>query len=396
MNIEKSKKYKILIVHNFYQVGGGEHTVYENERKLLMQNGHEVVSYTRSNFEINSLKEKIMLPINTIFNIKTYRDIKKVIKENEIDIVHCHNTFPLISPSVYYAAKSIGVPVIQTIHNFRFVCPAGILYRNNEICEECCNKNLYQSIKNNCYRNSKLGSLIVALMLTIHRLLGTYKNKVDKYIVLTQFNKNKLSSVIDKEKMVIKPNFTFIEDNKNYVNKEKDYFVFVGRFTEEKGIRFLLDSWKRIDNEKLIIIGDGPLKNEVEAVSKEHENIEYLGFLDKNMVRDKMSKAKALVFTGECYEGAFPLVLIEAMSAGTAILVPNIGNVNDEVRNSNFGFIYNFRDQDDFIRNVQKLSDYECYNQIGKNAKQHFNSKYTSDNNYKLLVDIYKEVRGIE
>ena len=149
-----SKK-KVLMVHNFYQIGGGEHTVYKNEVNMLRENGHEVVEYTRSNDELKQSKLKfLLLPFTTIWSIKTYREVKKIIKEQNIEIVHCHNTFPLISPSVYYAARKKKVPVVQTIHNFRFLCPGAIFYRDGRICEECREKQNFKSaLKHKCYRN---------------------------------------------------------------------------------------------------------------------------------------------------------------------------------------------------------------------------------------------------
>ena len=171
-----SKK-KVLMVHNFYQIGGGEHTVFKNEVEMLRENGHEVIEYTRSNDELKKSKWKmLLLPFTTIWSFKTYREVKKIIKEQSIDIVHCHNTFPLISHSVYYAARNRRIPVVQTIHNFRFLCPGAMFYRNGKICEECREKqSLKPALKNKCYRNSKIQTLVVIAMLKIHKRLETYK-----------------------------------------------------------------------------------------------------------------------------------------------------------------------------------------------------------------------------
>ena len=241
-------KKKILMVHNFYQIGGGEHTVYKNEVEMLRENGHEVIEYTRNNNELKTSKLKLLLlPFTTIWSFKTYYEIKKIIKKNKIDIVHCHNTFPLISPSVYYAAINEKIPVVQTIHNFRFLCPCAILYRNGKICEECIkNKSFIPALKYKCYRNSRIQTFIVVLMLSIHRILGTYK-KIN-YIFLTAFNKKKFNNLlnINGKNIFIKPNFvknTYINTNEN---TKENIFVFASRLDENKGIKFLVEQWKKM------------------------------------------------------------------------------------------------------------------------------------------------------
>ena len=176
------KKQKVLIVHNYYQTPGGEDTVVENEKNLLINNGHEVVLYTRHNDEIKTrgIIRKLLLPLEAIFSIKTYKEVKRKIIEENIDIVHVHNTLPLISPSVYYSAFSCKVPVVQTIHNFRLLCPGATFTRGNNICEECVDKNLFSSIRYKCYRGSLIQSIVSAVNLAFHRLIGTYK-KVNEF-----------------------------------------------------------------------------------------------------------------------------------------------------------------------------------------------------------------------
>ncbi|GAB1800831.1 glycosyltransferase [Priestia megaterium] len=207
------KKKKILIVHNYYQIPGGEDTVVANEQRLMEQNGFEVLLYSRNNSELKTMNKfkKFFLPITTIFSIKTYREIKRIIKQNKIDVVHVHNTLSLISPSVYYAAFSTKIPVIQTIHNFRLLCPGALFYRDNKICEDCVDKGLKCAISNKCYRGSRVQTLGCVLTLKIHRLLGTYKRI--NYICLTEFNKEKLLLLNKGEKQVIDPNKVFVKPN---------------------------------------------------------------------------------------------------------------------------------------------------------------------------------------
>lgn len=212
------KKETVLIVHNYYQIPGGEDTVVANEKKLLEEHGHKVILYTRNNLELKTMGvvKKMFLPFSTIFNIKTYWDIKKIIRKNNVDIVHVHNTLNLISPSVYYAAVRCKVPTVQTLHNFRMLCPASTFYRDGHICEECLSKGLKCAVKHNCYRNSKIQTLACVLTTVIHRKMGIYK-KIN-YICLTDFSRrkilqfNKTRKIIDETKIFIKPNFTFDVD----------------------------------------------------------------------------------------------------------------------------------------------------------------------------------------
>lgn len=212
------KKETILMVHNYYQIPGGEDMVVANEKKLLEEHGHKVILYTRNNTELKTMRmlTKFFLPFNTVFNVKTYWDVRKIIKKNDIDIVHVHNTLNLISPSVYYAAVNCGVPVVQTLHNFRMLCPGATFYRDGHICEECLTKGLKCAVKYGCYRNSKVQTLACVITTLIHRKTGIYK-KIN-FICLTDFNKekllqfNKTKNIIDEAKVYIKPNFTFDAD----------------------------------------------------------------------------------------------------------------------------------------------------------------------------------------
>lgn len=234
------KQYRILQVHNFYQIPGGEDVVVRNEKRLLEEHGHKVYTYYRSNAE---LKEggrlgKLCVPFTAIYSFKTVREVKKLIKEYQIDIVHVHNTLTMVSPSVFYAAFRCHVPIVQTLHNFRMLCPAGSFFRDNVICEECVQGGLKCAVKHKCYRNSKLQSFVSAAVLKVHRVLGTYR-KVN-FICLTEFNRNKLlalGDIVDAKKIFIKPNFTFAEGiEPSNVPEQEEYYLFAGRVEALKGV----------------------------------------------------------------------------------------------------------------------------------------------------------------
>lgn len=385
-----SSKERVLIVHNYYQIGGGEHTVFANEKRLLLDNGHYVCEYTRDNAELNSSKlKKLFLPFSSVFSFRTYREVKRIIKKENIDIVHCHNTFPLISPSVYYAARKCKVPVVQTIHNFRFLCPNGVFYRDGHICEDCLNKGLSCSLKHGCYRNSKIQTLVVVNMLRFHRLIGTYR-KIN-YIFLTEFNRNKFTELLGEktETEFIKPNFEYINIPPT-AKKRENYFVFAGRLEENKGIRFLLKVWDTLDKD-LYIFGDGTLKEEVESAAKENKRIHFMGFQSQDIIFDYISKAKAFVFSSEWYEG-FPMTLIESFAMGTPVICGDIGNQSDIVRNAGAGTLYSLYDDDSFKKAVTDIDkNFAAYSE---NAKKAYDTRYTPEANYKQLKSVYEAIKN--
>lgn len=386
------KKERVLIVHNYYQIPGGEDTVVNNEKKMLEENGHDVVMYTRHNDEIKEkgIMGKLLLPFETIYSFKTIRDIKKIVKEKKIDIVHIHNTFPLISPSIYSASKKAGAKVVQTVHNFRLLCPAATFARDNKICEDCVNKGLLNSIRHNCYRNSKLQTIISASMLKFNRIIGSYK-KVDAYIALTEFNKEKLSSLIPKEKIFVKPNFCEKLSIPIVPIEEREYFMFLGRLDKLKGINLLVEAWKEIKGEELLIVGTGPEEEYLKKYINDNniKNVKLIGYKKKDEAMKLLSKAKALIFPVQWYE-PFGLVLIEALKLGVPIIANDIGSIFEIINNDKLGIIEKINSPIDIKKMVYKfLRRYNYYNNLDEN----FKNKYETRNNYKIIKQIYNVIK---
>lgn len=250
------KKQTILQVHNYYQIPGGEDTVVANEKKLLEDHGHEVVQYSRNNSELKEFSKfrKLLLPFTTIFNPRTYKEVKRIIGEQNIDIVHVHNTPNLISPAVYYAALSCKVPVVQTVHNFRLLCPGATFYRDGHICEDCVKHGLGCGVKHGCYRGSKVQTLVCVLSTWLHRMMGIY-GKLN-YICLTEFNKEKLLTLkqIKAEQVFIKPNFVVNEIAAIPYGERPNQYIFAGRLDKLKGIDILFESWEQMGESALTLI----------------------------------------------------------------------------------------------------------------------------------------------
>ncbi len=383
---------KILMVHNFYQIAGGEDTVFKNEVEMLRENGHEVIEYTCSNDELKKSKIKLLLlPLTTIWSWKTYREVKKIIKAQNVDIVHCHNTFPIISPSVYYAARNRNIPVVQTIHNFRFLCPCGVFYRNGNICEECRIKgNFKPAVKYKCYRNSKLQTFVVSMMLSLHRKLGTYK-KIN-YIFLTEFNKQKFNRLVDinGKNIFVKPNFVKKIGEVKLPSKIFTSFVFAGRLEESKGIKNLLAQWKEMpDNYQLHIYGEGPLEQYVKEEIQDRDNIQYLGFQSHDVIYEDLKKSMAMIFPSLLYEG-YPMIIAESMAMGCPVVAIKTGNAGDIVTRSKGGTIYDPDDEYSFSNAIKTVIENNY--KLRKKALCYYKDTLSKDKNYIEQNNIYIKI----
>ncbi len=388
------KKQRVLMVHNFYQIGGGEHTVFANEVQLLRDHGHTVIEYTRSNDELKGSKLKTLLtPLSTLWSFKTHREVKRIIKNEKIDVVHCHNTFPLISPSVYYAAGKMNVPVFQTIHNFRFLCPAGTFFCDGKVCESCREKNSFKdALSRKCYRQSKVQTLVVVAMLKLHRMLGTYK-KIN-YIFLTEFNKSRFDKLIDinGSNVFIKPNFVArADDTHRELSRKK--FVFAGRLDENKGIKLLLERWKLLPADyELHIYGEGECVQLVQEAAEKYPNIEFYGFVEREEIARDIKTSYGLVFPSILYEG-FPMIISESMSYGCPVLSTDLGNHGSIVRQSKGGALFDPESPESFTEAVELIIKDNA--RLSENAAAYYESTLNPESNYKAFTEIYGSPKAI-
>ena len=380
---------KVLIVHNYYQIPGGEDTVVANEKKMLEEHGHKVILYSRHNSELNSISKikKLMLPISTVFNLKTYRDIKKLIQTENIEIVHVHNTLNMISPSVYYAAFSCKVPVVQTVHNFRMLCPGATFFRDGKVCEECITQGLFCAVKHKCYRGSRIQTLACVISTWIHRMLGTYKKL--NYICLTVFNREKLLCLkqIDEKRVFVKPNFVQPEESIVPYQKRKDQMIYVGRLEEIKGVEVLLKAWKLLgdDAPELLVCGKGPLEAWCRDYIEKNQlsKIKMLGFVPNDQVRKKIGESKALILPTQVYEG-FPMTIAEAYACGTPVIGSDLGNTGSLIEEGKSGWKFQHTSEKALADAV--LSAKNCAFGIDSS----YIDKYSKEANYRQLREIYE------
>ena len=384
---------KVLQVHNRYKLSGGEDVAVKAEAYLLKNNDNKADLFLVNNESINGAKAKIITAINVGYSRKYSKKLSRKIEDFRPDILHVHNFFALITPSVYDAAKNLGVPVIQTLHNYRIVCPGALLMRKGSVCEDCLTASAYKSVIYKCFRNSRVGSLAVANMVQIHRKRNTWGKKVDCYIALTEFSKQKfVQAGIPLERIQVKPNF--IHPDPGVGDTNGHYALFAGRISREKGILTLLQAWKKIKNLPLKILGDGPLLDEVckNGAYKKYTNIEFLGQQDRNIVFRFIKKAKFVVFPSEWYE-TFGLICTEAFACGKPVIVSRLGSMPEIVEDGVTGLHFEPGDSDDLVDKIQWLIDHpkECW-RMGKNARNEFCTKYTAQKNYRMLMNVYEKV----
>lgn len=390
---------RILIVHNFYKNPGGEDVVFEAETELLINNGHEVEQFIANNKDIEQMP-RAKLAMNMIWSKDTNRDIQQKIIEFQPDIVHFHNTFMMISPSVYYICRKMGVPVVQTLHNYRLICPNATFYRDNQVCTLCLGKAFASpGVRHGCYRDSHTQSAGVAAMLSFHRMRQTWNQQVDTYISLTNFAKAKfIEAGFPEEKIAVKPNF--LKDDPEVSQCDGRYMLYMGRLTPEKGLRLLLQAWKELAeanmNIPLKIIGKGPLDEELQQFVEDNGlyNVEILGHKHRNEALQILKGATALVFPSQWYE-TFGLVNIEAYATGKPVIAAGFGTMLEVIENGKTGLHFAPNDPQDLADKVRCLWEEPALtHQLGEQARKIYEQKYTPKANYARLIEIYEETKS--
>lgn len=385
---------KILIIHNRYQYHGGEDFVFETESALLTRKGNVVEQLIFDNKEIKSGVDKLMLAARGLYNSDSAKRVEAAIQSFQPDIIHVHNFFPLASPSIFYVAEKYGIPTVVTLHNFRLICPSATLYYNGHIYEKNIHSLIpFDAIFKGVYRNSRMQTAGLAAITTLHNVIGTWKNKVGKFITLTNFARQKfLSSVlrVNEQQFEVKPNF--VEDcGLGDPDKREDFFAVVGRLSVEKGIDTLLQACER-GNFKVVLMGDGPLRDKVLKAAEKNPNIIYLGFQPKHVIEDYMKRCIALLFPSVSYEG-FSITMLEAMSMGTPIIASRLGSMAEVLTDRVTGLHFEAGNADDLLSKINEISgDASLVKTLGLNARKTYLELYTPEVNYKILLDIYTKL----
>lgn len=385
---------RILLVHNFYQQAGGEDVVFKNESELLQHHGHTVFHYTADNHELLQINKGVAA-LETIWSHPSNKKLESILQEVKPDVVHFHNTFMRISPSAYHVCHKSGVPIVQTLHNYRLLCPAATFYRNGQLCEDCLGRQVpIASIRHACYRQSRSQSAIVSAMLTTHRLFNTWRDKVDVYIALTEFARQKfIEGGLPAEKIIVKPNFTYCDPGER--TELGTFALFVGRLTPEKGINVLLKAWDALADIPLKIAGDGPMRREVEIEieikNSEKSSIEFLGKQSQEKIFSLMKEASFLIFPSEWYEG-FPMTIVEAYACSLPVIGAKLGSIAEIIQDGRTGLHFIPGNTTDLANKVRWAWNHsEEIEQMGKVARSQYENFYTAKHNYQQLLKIYEQ-----
>ncbi len=427
----------VLVVHERYRVRGGEDGVFETECSLLEKAGHKVVRYEKDNHDIPDRGGRIGLALRTIWNPRTYREIRSIIREEKPDVVHCHNTFPLISPSVYWAAAREGVPVVQTLHNYRLACLNGYLFREGHVCEDCLGRTPWRGVCRRCYRGSRAQSFVAAAMLLVHRLLGTWRRKVSRYIALTDFAKEKfVEAGLPARKISVKPNafaaaggegagLPATVERSGASAPDRLRVIFLGRLSPEKGVDILLRAWAMLNKNgrdaptarplqspggpgaaeprpgpalTCVIIGDGPERVALEGLANDlgiSSSVRFLGALPREEALRELAGADLLVFPSLWYE-QFAITPLEAMALGVPVLVSDVARGATIVEDGVTGRFFpagDFAALGASLRAI--LSDPVSLRRMGDAARAAFEaSDCAPSRNLARLLEVYASARS--
>jgi glycosyltransferase involved in cell wall biosynthesis len=379
---------RIIVCHNYYRDRGGEDGVFEVEADLLTSRGHEVHKFVRRNDEFSGL-QTIAVAGGAIWNRSAAAALADLVRDEGADVVHFHNWLPQISQGAFHAARGAGAAVVQTLHNYRFTCAKGVLFRDGEVCEECVGKAVgWPAVVHGCYRDSRLATIPVVAALATHRTLNTNERAVDGTIVLSEFAKAKLiSSGLPPRRVYVKPNFVAPDPGDR--SGSGGYFVYAGRMSEEKGITTLLDAWNMADDLPMLrIVGSGPLADLVEAAARSNPRIEYLGLVAPSKIADILGNASFSIMPSVNYEG-FPRAIVESFAVGTPVIASEIGSLTELIEPSRTGFLFEVGNPASLAQSVRDAAATFGVPDMRHAARREYLDRYGIDRNYDLLMEIY-------
>lgn len=388
---------KILQIHNFYKTPGGECSVVHAEKKLLESHGHVVTLFSRNSAEIDelSMMRKVPALLQIPYNYQIKRELSRLLKKDRPDVAHVHNVFPLLSPSIYDALKNSNIPVVQTVHNFRFLCPNGQFFIRGKICEQCQTEGFFSAVKNRCMHDSIPVSALYAMAIGNAWRTGNFPGNIDRFIALNRFVANKLMGAgIPQNKISILGNF--VEQFSGYPAPKKKYIVYLGRLSPEKGLWTLLSAMNKVRDVVLKIAGTGPLENELKAYVASHamKNVEFVGFVGGKDKVQLIREALCTVTPSEWYEN-FPISVLESLAMGTPVIASRVGGLPEMIEHGISGLLFMPGSIDGLAEAISRLIEMRGEsNGMDSSALDAARSRFGPDAHIQGLNDIYQEAIG--
>jgi glycosyltransferase involved in cell wall biosynthesis len=384
---------RVLLLHNRYRRPGGEDTVVSREHHLLLEAGHSVALFEVCNDDFRGPAAALRIAAALPYSRRAHSLVADVLAESRPDVVHVHNFFPLLTPSVFAACADVRAPVVHTLHNYRLLCANGLLLRDGAPCELCVEGTPYNGVHYACYRDSRLASAPVARMIATHRKRGTWQTGVDRYIALTSFGKRLfVRGGFPADKIVVKPNFAPEPAAGPTSTKGSDYALFLGELTAHKGTAVLLDAWRDVPFD-LHIAGDGPLTGRVRQAALANSRLKYVGRLDRHGVEDQLAGAAFLVFPSLLYE-TFGLALVESFAHARPVLASKLGAAEEIVRDGETGVHFATGDAADLATKANWLATHVREREaMGARARGEYERMYTAERNLGLLLTVYAEAQ---
>ncbi|HSB13173.1 MAG TPA: glycosyltransferase family 4 protein [Bryobacteraceae bacterium] len=380
----------VLVAHNYYRHPGGEDAVYEATGSLLEARGNRVTRFTAHNDATASMSRPALAKA-ALWNRDVRLRLRATMRAGRPNVAHFMNTFPLISPAAYYTARDEGVPVVQTLHNYRLFCVNGLLFHEGRVCEDCAGKSVsWHGAVRGCYHNSRAASAVAAAVSGFHRLIGTWSAEVDIYIALTEFARRKfLDCGLPASKVVVHPNF--LHNDPGSGTGAGGYALFAGRLSAEKGLSVLLDAWQKLGGKTTLkIAGEGPLAAQAASQSRKSVGIEYLGPCSSAEILALMRDAAFLVLPSECYEG-LPMAIVEAFASGLPVIAAGHGSMSTLIDHGRTGLHFRPGDSEDLAANLQwAFSHPAVLARMRTEARAEFEALYTAEKHYRGLVEIYE------
>lgn len=378
---------KILVLHNSYQNQGGEDTVVDLETSHLAARGHEVRLERVSNNSIRGIGPKARTLMLAAGSRESGLRVRQWISEFSPDVVHVHNFFPLLTPAAHHAAAEAGIPVVQTLHNFRLLCAGALLLRDGAICEDCLGHAPWPALRHKCYRNSFPGTAAVVAMQLATRGSLKWLRAVDRFIALNTFGRDKfIEGGLPADRIAVKPNFVSAPEEPLSLVKRTRSAIFVGRLSPEKGALDLVRAWHDLPDLTLDIVGDGP---DMERMREEAPaNVRFHGKLSYEATQDYIRNARLLLFPSKWYE-TFGLTIIEAMAAGTPIVAARLGSAEALLQGRSFAKLYEPGNKVDMTNAIRRTMNDSCDEQILA-ARSEYLKFYTPISNMKQLEAIYE------